>query len=193
MKSNTISIGNSIQKKVLFTSFVIIVVIGVILVFGHFVVRVNGKLMLANKSSLEISGSKVTDNDLKNLKYLTHLQELYLIATFNITDISFINEMKELKTLSIESQNITNIDLIGNCQSLETIRLFFTNLTDLDFIANNNNLRTLDIYTGNPVHDISGLKNMKKIECLSIKSSELKDITPIGSLENLTILRLSCS
>lgn len=43
------------------------------------------------------------------------------------------------------------------------------------------------------MRDISGLRHMEKLELLLVRSSELTDILPIGSLGNLTDLDICCS
>lgn len=168
-----------------------IIAIGIFLFAGHRIVAINGEFVLSNARSYENHDSNVTDKDLENLKYLTKLEHLSLFAP-QITNISFVSEMKDLKSFSVESQNIVNLDLLKNCKKLETLYLFDTNLTNLDILTGNTELRALDIKWGNPVRDISGLRKLGKLELLSILSSEITDISPIGSLGSLTFLDLSC-
>lgn len=192
MESHSVN-SNRYTKKIIFPIVgLVIIAIGIFLFASHQIVVVNGKLVLSNARSYENHRSDVTDKDLENLKYLTNLEDLWLFAP-QITDISFVSEMKDLKSFSVESRNIVNLDLLKNCKNLETLNLFHTNLTNLDIFAGNTELRVLDIYTGNPVQDISSLQQMGKLEQLSVSSSELTDISPIGSLSSLTILEMSCS
>ena len=165
--------------------------IGIILVLSHRIVAVNGNLKMSNAKYCKIDGTEVTDKDLKNLKYMTKLQRLELL-TPKITDISFVSEMKDLRSFSVESQNITNLSSINNCQNLQTLNLYHTNLTSLKDLAENSNLRVLDVYTGNPLLNISDLHHLPKLEQLSISSSKLIDISPISELSDLKILELSC-
>lgn len=111
-----------------------IIAIGIFLFAGHLIVVVNGELVLSNARSYENDDSNVTEKDLENLKYLSNLEHLWLL-TSQITDISFVSGMKDLKSFSVESQNIVNLDLLKNCEKLETLNLFHTNLTNLDIFA----------------------------------------------------------
>lgn len=191
MESHSVNSKHFTKKLPFFIVGLAIIAIGIFLFAGHLIVVINGELVLSNARFYENHDSNVTDKDLKNLKYLFNLERLWLF-TPRITDISFVSEMKDLKSFSVESQNIVNLDLLKNCKELETLNLFHTKLINLDAFAENTELRVLDIYTGNPVQDISALQQMGKLEQLSVSSSELTDISPIGSLDNLTILEMSC-
>ena len=179
-----------VKKLPFFIVGLAIIAIGIFLFAGHRIVAVNGGFVLSNARSYENHRSNATDKDLENLKYLTKLEHLWLHHTPQITDISFVREMKDLKSFSVGSQNIDNLNLLKNCKKLETLYLFDTNLTNLD--TGNTELRALDIKWGNPVRDISGLRKLGKLERLSISSSELTDISPIASLDSLKFLDLSC-
>ena len=187
--------GESFHVKKFISILVgLIITVTIIILFAfHLIVVVNGQLVLSNTHFLEINHSDVTNKDLENLKYLTELEHLGMYYTPQITDISFVSEMKDLKSFSIGSPSIVNLDLLKNCKNLETLNLFYTNLTNLNFLAENTELRVLDVYRGNPVQDISGVRQLGKLERFSVSSSELTDISPIGSLSNLIILEISCS
>ncbi len=191
MESHSVNSKHFTKKLPFFIVGLAIIAIGIFLFAGHLIVVVNGELVLSNARSYENPNSNVTDKDLENLKYLTKLEHLSLFAP-QITDISFVSEMKDLKFFSIVSQNIVNLDLLKNCEDLETLYLHGTDLVNLDDLAGNTKLRALDIEWGNPVRDISGLRKLGKLERLSISSSELTDISPIASLGSLKFLDLSC-
>lgn len=192
MESHSVNSKHFTKKLPFFIVGLVIIAIGIFLFAGHLIVVVNGELVLSNARSYENHRSDATDKDLENLKYLTKLEHLWLHHTPQITDISFVSEMKDLKSFSVGSQNIVNLDLLKICKKLETLYLFDTNLTNLDILTGNTELRALDIKWGNPVRDISGLRKLGKLERLSISSSELTDISPIGSLGSLKFLDLSC-
>lgn len=193
MESHSVNSNRYTKKIIFFIVGLVIIAIGIFLFASHLIVVVNGELVLSNVRSFEIHRSDVTNKDLENLKYLTKLEHLWLYYTPQITDISFVSEMKDLKSFSVGSQNIVNLDLLKKCKKLETLYLLNTNLTNLDILTGNTELRTLDISWGNPVRDISGLRQMEKLELLLVRSSELTDILPIGSLGNLTDLDICCS
>lgn len=165
----------------------VIIAIGIFLFAGHLIVEVNGKLVLSNARSYENRRGNVTDKDLENLKYLTKLEHLSLFGP-EITDISFISGMKDLKIFSVDSKNIVDPDQFKNCRNLEVLYWGSTKLTNLDIFAENTELRLLDIEIGNPVQDISALQNMGKLETLLLTDLELTDISPISSLSSLTSL-----
>ncbi len=192
MESHSVKTNSYTKKIIFFIAGLVIIAIGIFLFADHLIVVVNGELVLSNVRSYENHRWDATNEDLENLKYLTSLEHLWLHHTPQITDISFVSEMKDLKSFSVGSPNIINLDLLKNCKKLETLYLSDTNLTNLNILTGNTELRALDIEWGNPVRDISGLRKLGKLERLSISSSELADISPIGSLSNLTILEMSC-
>lgn len=192
MESHSVNSKHFTKKLPFFIVGLAIIAIGIFLFAGHLIVVVNGELVLSNARSYENHCWDATNEDLENLKYLTKLEHLWLHHTPQITDISFVSEMKDLKSFSVGSQNIDNLNLLKNCKKLETLYLFDTNLTNLDILTGNTELRALDIKWGNPVRDISGLRKLGKLERLSISSSELTDISPIASLDSLKFLDLSC-
>ncbi len=191
MESHSVNSKHFTKKLPFFIVGLAIIAIGIFLFAGHRIVVVNGELVLSNARSYENHNSNVTDKDLENLKYLTKLEHLSLFGP-EITDISFVSGMKDLKFFSVVSKNIVNPDQFKNCKNLEVLYWDSTKLTNLDIFAENTELRLLDIRIGNPVQDISALQHMGKLETLSLTSSELADISPIGSLGSLKSLDLSC-
>jgi len=192
MESHSVN-SKRYTKKIIFPIVgLVIIAIGIFLFVGHRIVMVNGKLVLSNARSYENRNSNVTDKDLENLKYLTKLEHLSLFGP-EITDISFVTGMKDLKFFSVVSKNIVNPDQFKNCKNLEVLYWGSTKLTNLDIFAENTELRLLDIQIGNPVQDISALQHMGKLETLSLTSSELTDISPVGSLGSLTSLWIPSS
>lgn len=184
---------NRYTKKIIFPIVgLVIIAIGIFLFAGHLIVVVNGELVLSNARSYENHRGDVTDKDLENLKYLTKLEHLSLFGP-EITDISFVSGMKDLKFFSVVSKNIVNPDQFKNCKNLEVLYWYSTKLTNLDIFAENTELRVLYIEIGNPVQDISALQHMGKLETLSLTSSELTDISPISSLNSLTNLWIPSS
>lgn len=192
MESYSVNSKYFTKKIPFFIVGLAVIAIGIFLFASHLIVVVSGELVLSNVRSYENHRWDATNEDLENLKYLTSLEHLWLHHTPQITDISFVSEMKDLKSFSVGSQNIVNLDLLKNCKKLETLYLFDTNLTNLDILTENTELRVLDIKWGNPVRDISGLRKLRELERLSISSSVLTDISSIGSLGSLTFLDLSC-
>ncbi len=191
MESHSVNSKHFIKKLPFFIVGLAIIAIGIFLFAGHLIVVVNGELVLSNARSYENRNSNVTDKDLENLKYLTKLEHLSLFGP-EITDISFVSGMKDLKFFSVVSKNIVNPDQFKNCKNLEVLYWSSTKLTNLDIFAENTELRLLYIEIGNPVQDISALQQMGKLETLSLTSSELTDISPIASLGSLKSLDLSC-
>ncbi len=146
---------------------------------------------------------------LDDLKYCTNLKELY-IGLNQVSDISGISELNQLKVVNLTSNQISDVSSLANIKTLEKLVLDHNNISDissltglenltlLDLGSNNNNtfndmesiskftnLESLTLYN-NMCSDISLLSNLTKLEFLSLSTNDITDIT---SLENLTNLK----
>lgn len=181
------------SKKSWLLYFLVVVLIAAIsycTIVNHLFVIINGNIVFSTVKSYSISGSDVSDNDLLDLKYLKNIEDLFIFAP-EITNIEFVGEMKELNYFSVESSKIKSFKVISKCENLKILLLCNTKLTNLKDLKYNTELRVLDVYTGNPLNDISDLVYLVNLETLSISSTEITDISAISELENLTSLELS--
>lgn len=181
------------SKKNWLLYLIVVVFVAVVFYCGYvnrLFVKIDGDIVLSTLKSYSISGSNVSDDDLSDLKYLKNLNHLHIFAP-EITNIEFVGEMKELNYLYVESSKIKNFNVISKCENLEILRLCHTKLTNLKDLKYNTELKVLDVYTGNPLNDISDLVYLVNLETLSVSSTEITDISSIAELENLTFLELA--
>ena len=122
---------------------------------------------------------------------LTNLREL-TIKNSSISDLSFLNSLQELVELSMDNcRSIQDFQAISSVQNLRWLSLRGVILRDLSFLSHMSNLRILVIDTG-------GVESLKPIkELINLKAVSLgglihdNDLTPIGSLPNLSMLRIN--
>lgn len=118
-------------------------------------------------TSLTLNNMDLTDEDIKDLKYMVNLTELYIYQN-NITDISFVKGLTELQTLSLFNNKVSDLSPIAGLVGLK----------DLYLRANN-------------VSDISALDGLYSLEVLDLSENNVSDITPLAELRNITLLRLN--
>lgn len=74
-------------------------------------------------TSLEELCINVEGKDLRGLENLTNLTEIDIRRASNLTDISALANLKNLKVLEIEAKNLTDISVIYSLPSLEEVRI----------------------------------------------------------------------
>lgn len=105
----------------------------------------------------------------------------------NITDLSFITEMQNLRELTIQFGNITDITAISKLKHLTNLNLNFNKISDISPLKNSTKLVTLYL-DSNRISDISPISGMTNLNCLSLNSNELLEIKAVSGLTSLTSL-----
>ncbi|TLX49763.1 hypothetical protein CWC31_14940 [Pseudoalteromonas ruthenica] len=133
--------------------------------------QLNKESMIA----LDISGVRATN--LSELKYFTSLEALSLNALSydgsNLTSLSFLQHMPELKTLVLNNHYITDLSALFHTPKLTTLRL-----------------------EGKVIDSFSALSHLAELQSLHIESDYGRqlasdDIETIAALNNLTSLTIS--
>lgn len=118
-------------------------------------------------TSLTLNNMDLTDEDVKDLKYMVNLTELYVYQN-KITDISFAKGLTSLQTLSLFNNNVSDLSPIAGLVSLKDLYL-----------------------RGNNITDISALDSLYSLEVLDLSDNNISDVTPLSELRNITLLRLN--
>ena len=137
--------------------------------FAAYSCRTDANMLKASKPFYGFS-SDVADI----LKYCTDLEYLD-IGHNQLTDLSFLSNMKHLKVLiAAISYNITDISPVANCTELEYLELFSNRIVDVSPLANLTNLKHLNI-CNNRIVDASPLYSLQNLERLWIANNPLSD------------------
>lgn len=98
-----------------------------------------------------------TQKQFQLLRYCHHLQALDF-GHNNVTDLSFLYDLPELKILIAACQkNIGSLEAIGSLHDLVYLELFNTHLTDVTPLAGLEHLEDLNICNNGELRDISAL------------------------------------
>ncbi|MDU4713699.1 MAG: leucine-rich repeat domain-containing protein [Gemella haemolysans] len=140
--------------------------------------------------------------NLLGLENAVNLEKLDLNEN-EISDLSPIAKLNKLTKLSLIRNRISDLQPLSELTNLEYLDLYANKIENISPLAKLTNLKHLDLHnnndqTGDPVHptirggikDISVVKNLTKLEMLSLGSNNISDITPIKNLTNIKDLVL---
>ena len=140
--------------------------------------------------------------NLLGLENAVNLEKLDLNEN-EISDLSPIAKLNKLTKLSLIRNRISDLQPLSELTNLEYLDLYANKIEDISPLAKLTNLKHLDLHnnndqTGDSVHptisggikDISVVKNLTKLEMLSLGSNNISDITPIKNLTNIKDLVL---
>ena len=116
-------------------------------------------------STLHGSCSMHSSKELAPLRYCTELMALD-IGHNDLTDISFISELKHLRVLILAcNENLINIRPLSELKELEYLELFSTNIQRIDSLAGLNNLLDLNLSNTkiNTLNPVLGLKKLMRL------------------------------
>lgn len=107
----------------------------------------------------------------------------------NISDLSFLNNLKDLENLDLSFNKIANISPLKRLIRLKSLWLSTNELCDKladSFIG------SLSRYVlGDRKSEMNSLSNLEELELLDLSHNDISNISFISSLSNLTILNIS--
>lgn len=119
-----------------------------------------------------------TSTQFSVLKYCHHMVALDL-GHNQISDLSFLEEMPQLKVLILAANDITDISSLAKLENLEYLELFMNHISDLTPLESLTNLRDLNLCF-NSITDWSPLENMSWLERLWLsQSGKYARVTPV--------------
>jgi small GTP-binding protein len=124
-------------------------------------------------------------NFLKELKQLNSLD----LSHNQISDISFLKELKQLNELYLSSNQISDISFLKELKQLNELYLSDNQISDISFLKELKQLNELSL-SSNQISDISFLKELKQLNELSLYSNQISDISFLKELKQLKSLNL---
>ena len=103
--------------------------------------------------------------NIKDYSIISNLEKLEYLNLYhtNISDISFLEKNKNIKTLDLEGcKNIKDFSFISNLEKLEILDISFTNISDISFLEKIKNITTLNIMGCWNIKDYTIISNLKK-------------------------------
>ncbi|MFI4911408.1 MAG: P-loop NTPase fold protein [Sedimentisphaeraceae bacterium JB056] len=112
------------------------------------------------------------------------------LSCIDTPDISFLENLNNLKYLTLEENRVSDISCLKNLTQLEQLFLCDTQVSNISALKKTITLQGLWL-DNSLVKDISVLKNLKKLQILSLSNTSIKDFSVIENLINLERLYLS--
>lgn len=143
--------------------------------------------LIGSNGYVTLNFNSITDINMLNFDN-QNLKELH-INNNKLSDVSVISDMRNLTTLNISNNNISDLSYFdANNRSLSALYAYGNQLTNLKGLENIREMSIISI-GGNPqLDDLSAIKNMTKIDNLSINSVS-PNLKNLDDLENITELK----
>jgi Leucine-rich repeat (LRR) protein len=127
--------------------------------------------------------------DLSPIEQLSNLQTLSIQSTTikNIKPLSKLTNLKQLSFLQIE---ISNLEPIKNLTNLQELSIGLVPVSDLEPIKRLINLQTLQIGS-TQVSDLEPIKGLTRLQQLNINYTQVSNLEPIKGLINLERLQIA--
>lgn len=117
------------------------------------------------------------------------LVEQIEIEPVDLIDLSPIQNLKYLKSISIKAKSIKNFSVIKNLKNLEDLEITGS-ITDVEVISYIKRLKVLNLESKD-VSDLEPLKNLKNLERLILTSTKIKSLEPLYNLQRLKYIVLT--
>jgi len=140
---------------------------------------------LANLTRFDISNNPDI-SELTPLNILLCLQTLS-ITNAGVSNLSPITELPNLTQLTIIQNPVSDISMLAKMTGLTDLNLSETPVEDLEEIKSLTNLKSLNL-SGTRIKSLKYLSNLSQLEVLSISNTRIKNLKPLSGLNNLTTL-----
>ncbi len=127
-----------------------------------------------------------SENDLKNLPYIFELN----LAGTNISDISPLEKITELRKLDLSNTAVSSLAPIANLKFMGELNINKTKVRDLEPIKNLKSLRKLYV-NSNELTNIDAVQNLVKLTDFECVENLLKTIDSVKGLVNME--KFNCS
>ncbi|MGH1297471.1 NEAT domain-containing protein [Bacillus pretiosus] len=141
-----------------------------------------------NKYNLnrENLNTPITKEDLLKVKSLIVVEA----KSKGIQDVSGLEYMTNLETLTLEEVKLENIQFISSLRQLKSLSITYGELKEIGPLAELERIESLSL-RNNKISDLSPLSQMKKIKMLDLNSNYIKDIKPLFTVTTLKTLTVA--
>ncbi len=140
---------------------------------------------LSHLESLSINADLISE--LSGLSGLMNLMTLNLSVGQLPSDLSQIQNLKQLENLSLPNMGLSNLEFVKGLDELRKLSVPYNQIIDLRPLINLRKLESLDV-SNNPDVDIRSLEGFSALKTLYISGVDLNTIRPITNISNLSVL-----
>ena len=166
---------------------------------------------LTKLTSLDLSGSRFSPDELSVIAGLPSLTELTMVEC-GLSTIEKLSGAKSLTYLNLGENTIRNLDVLSSMTTLTELNLQHNAVTNLDALAGLSNLQTLDVSynalatlapvascvrlttllaDNNQLTSLDGVSGLQVLTRLSVNHNTLTDVSPLAVCTALTELDIS--
>ena len=133
----------------------------------------------------------VSNIDYSALKSLPTLKTFYRFSGSDFDNI--IESLKNCATVerfTLRAQNITDMSKVAELKNLKLLDIFDCKISKIQGLDNQYNLTQLNL-SNNEITKVEGLQNLSNLRILNLSNNKIMDITPISLNSSLTQLYLT--
>ena len=124
------------------------------------------------------------------LSDLQELETIYVASNTEISDLQFVMQMKNLKSIYLQNSNIQDISELANNKKLTYIGLPFSQIQDISSLRDLPELTSIN-FNNNQISKIDGLQYCPKLQQIYLNNNQIQSIDSLQSLYELTHLSVS--
>lgn len=141
---------------------------------------------LSHLTELNISGCRVSNEDLASIAALPELTRLTL-EDCGLASVNTLSTAQKLTYLNLNDNTIGNLAPISGMAELQELRLSRNAVTDLGYLSGLNNLTTLDV-SYNSLTSIAPVCGIRSLAWLDVSHNKLASLGAVDNLPALTYL-----
>lgn len=174
--------------------FLIIVFLLAVFRCSHIIVKIGDKYHFVFSQELKLNDEDNANNsNVNEIIYMKRLKSLGIFDT-KITNVNFLSEFDQLESISVSCRleyAVEDVVSLKNCKKLSYVWLVNVYIENLDMFSELTNITSLVIFPAySKITDISGLKNLDKLNFLRIFSTDCNDYSVLFELPNLNYLEI---
>ncbi len=134
----------------------------------------------------------ISENDLIDLSFLPLQLSLLDITSGNIKDVSAIEQLKELTSLTLIGNNLNNIDIdhIKELKQLIYVNLIGNQITEIEPLKELTLLSTLRL-SDNKITNVDVISDLSQLVFVTLDNNNIKSLPPLNKLTQLRHLNIS--
>lgn len=159
---------------------------------GYSAKKLGDLIQLNDKSNVKLAENILSQGSsaLLNIQKLTCLESLTILGGYQVTNVTPLSKLTNLKNLSLNSTGIKNITPLRTLTKLTNLTITNASVNDITVLASIKQLKYLNL-SGTLISDLSPISQLNNLTGLSLMNTQITDLTPLNNLSNLRTLTLA--
>lgn len=113
-----------------------------------------------------------------------------MIIETNISDLSFLEGMTNMKSITVNRSGVSNIDSLEKLNNLEHVNFHSNNITDIEPLRGKSKITSLNFQSNESLANIEPLEELESLENITLSYTSVRNLKPLEELENLKDLTI---